>query len=332
MLAYVEHEIVINQLETMFLDNFLLTTLNFRIVEFDHLARINAHHVVMVAAISQLEHGVTAIEVMPLDQACSLKLRQHAIHGGQAHIFTRFHQRLVDIFRAHVPRLGIVEHLQNLDPRQGNLEPSFAKFVIFYHGLLSQWCRFAASFNTGMIGIQVAQDSGSHPPMQKTKLLLTSLSLTGLLALAGCSFPGVYKIDIQQGNVVTQDMIDQLRPGMTRRQVRFIMGNPLITDTFHRDRWDYLYSIQPGGGQRYQEHVSLVFDGNDQLIGLAGDFLPGVSRDQSILGEGSDTVTPTQATEPAATPGSLLEQIQREVDDVKSVPVPIPEPLDIDPQ
>lgn len=55
--------------------------------------------------------------------------------------------------------------------------------------------------------------------MQKTKLLLTSLSLTGLFALAGCSFPGVYKIDIQQGNVVTQDMIDQLRPGMTRRQV-----------------------------------------------------------------------------------------------------------------
>ena len=48
--------------------------------------------------------------------------------------------------------------------------------------------------------------------MQKTKLLLTSLSLTGLFALAGCSFPGVYKIDIQHGNVVTQDMIDQLRP------------------------------------------------------------------------------------------------------------------------
>ena len=99
--------------------------------------------------------------------------------------------------------------------------------------------------------------------MQKTKLLLTSLTLTGLLALAGCSFPGVYKIDIQQGNVVTQDMIDQLRPGMTRRQVRFIMGNPLLTDTFHANRWDYLYSIQPGGGERLQERVSVIFDGND---------------------------------------------------------------------
>ncbi|RMH84123.1 outer membrane protein assembly factor BamE [Pseudomonas sp. AOB-7] len=172
--------------------------------------------------------------------------------------------------------------------------------------------------------------------MQKTKLLLTSLSLTGLFALAGCSFPGVYKIDIQQGNVVTQDMIDQLRPGMTRRQVRFIMGNPLITDTFHADRWDYLYSIQPGGTQRLQERVSLVFDGNDQLVGLAGDFMPGVSRDQAILGEDSGVTTPQaqpqQQDETPPVPGSLLEQIQREVDQVETVPVPVPEPLDTDPQ
>ena len=120
--------------------------------------------------------------------------------------------------------------------------------------------------------------------MQNTKLMLASLTLVGLFALAGCSFPGVYKVDIQQGNVVTQDMIDQLRPGMTRQQVRFIMGNPLITDTFHPNRWDYLYSIQPGGSQRQQERVSLVFNANDQLAGLAGDFMPGVSRDEQILG------------------------------------------------
>lgn len=169
--------------------------------------------------------------------------------------------------------------------------------------------------------------------MQKTKLLLTSLTFTGLIALAGCSFPGVYKIDIQQGNVVTQDMIDQLRPGMTRSQVRFIMGNPLVTDTFHANRWDYLYSIQPGGGQRLQERVSVVFDGSDQLVGLSGDFMPGVSRDQEILGEdGTPTATPQPQTEEAPAPGSLLEQIQREVDSVETVPVPTPEPLETTPQ
>ncbi|MWV11698.1 outer membrane protein assembly factor BamE [Pseudomonas sp. R-28-1W-6] len=171
--------------------------------------------------------------------------------------------------------------------------------------------------------------------MQNTKLLLSSLTLVGLLALAGCSFPGVYKIDIQQGNVVTQDMIDQLKPGMTRRQVRFIMGNPLITDTFHASRWDYLYSIQPGGRQRYQERVSLMFGSDDQLIGLAGDFMPGVSRDQEILGEdGQSSVVsqPQQTTEEPTKPGSLLEQIQREVDAAEPVAVPIPEPLEATPQ
>nr|WP_298112239.1 outer membrane protein assembly factor BamE [uncultured Pseudomonas sp.] len=173
--------------------------------------------------------------------------------------------------------------------------------------------------------------------MQKTKLMLTSLTLSGLLALAGCSFPGVYKIDIQQGNVVTQDMIDQLRPGMSRSQVRFIMGNPLITDTFHADRWDYLYSIQPGGGQRLQERISMNFNEGDQLVGLSGDFMPGVSRDQAILGESGDSVITAPAQQPKAeekpaAPGSLLEQIQREVDSVETVPVPTPEPLETSPQ
>ena len=151
--------------------------------------------------------------------------------------------------------------------------------------------------------------------MQNTKLLLTSLTFVGLFALAGCSFPGVYKIDIQQGNVVTQDMIDQLKPGMTRRQVRFIMGNALISDTFHADRLDYLYSIQPGGGQRLQEHVSIFFNESDQLVGLSGDFMPGVSRDEAILGQPSsepgtspkaEAKAPTEP-EAAPAPGALLE-------------------------
>ncbi len=171
--------------------------------------------------------------------------------------------------------------------------------------------------------------------MQNTKLLLTSLTLVGLLALAGCSFPGVYKIDIQQGNVVTQDMIDQLRPGMTRRQVRFIMGNPLIQDTFHTNRWDYLYSLQPGGGERQQERISIFFNENDQLASLSGDFMPGVSRDQEILGNESGTTVsqpeqqqaqPVKQDKPAR-PGSLEDKIQRDVDTIEVMPVPVQEPL-----
>ena len=175
--------------------------------------------------------------------------------------------------------------------------------------------------------------------MQNTKHLLTSFTFVGLLALAGCSFPGVYKIDIQQGNVVTQDMINQLRPGMTRKQVRFIMGNPLLTDTFHADRWDYLYSLQPGGGERQQERISVIFNPNDQLVSLSGDFMPGVSRDEAILGKDSGTkvAAPVENVEKPkpekpVKPGSLLDQIQKDVDGVETVPVPTPTPLDTSPQ
>ncbi|MBS98724.1 MAG: hypothetical protein CMI01_08605 [Oceanospirillaceae bacterium] len=102
--------------------------------------------------------------------------------------------------------------------------------------------------------------------------VLISVALATLIS--GCSdFPGVYKIDIPQGNVVTQEMINQLRPGMTPNQVRYVMGTPLITDTFSPDRWDYLYSFKPGGEPRVQERVSLYFE-DDRLARITGDFRP----------------------------------------------------------
>jgi outer membrane protein assembly factor BamE len=117
------------------------------------------------------------------------------------------------------------------------------------------------------------------------------------------------------------------------------MGNPLLTDTFHADRWDYLYSLQPGGGERQQERVSVIFNSNDQLVSLSGDFMPGVSRDEAILGKdsGTNVTAPAENTEKPAPekpvkPGSLLDQIQKDVDGVETVPVPTPEPLDTTPQ
>ena len=113
------------------------------------------------------------------------------------------------------------------------------------------------------------------------------------------------------------------------------LGNALLTDTFHPDRWDYLYSLQPGGGERQQERISVFFNQNDQLVSLSGDFKPGVSRDEAILGKtgGTDvtepaTQAPAEKSEVPAKPGSLLDQIQKDVDGVETVPVPTPEPLD----
>ncbi|WP_163832330.1 outer membrane protein assembly factor BamE [Spartinivicinus ruber] len=118
--------------------------------------------------------------------------------------------------------------------------------------------------------------------MQKTIMrLIILLSLTSLSACSffsenerqTISFPGVHKIDVQQGNVVTQEMINQLRPGMTKRQVRYVMGTPLLVDTFQQERWDYIYSFQPGGKTRVQETVSLFFN-DGKLSHFTGDFRP----------------------------------------------------------
>ena len=111
--------------------------------------------------------------------------------------------------------------------------------------------------------------------MKKTyRLLFVILSL----ALTACStswnnLPGVYTLDIQQGNIINQKMVDQLKPKMTKRQVLYIMGSSMLVDVFHQERWDYLYSEQLDGEPRKQKRLSLFFNG-DILSSIQGDFRP----------------------------------------------------------
>jgi outer membrane protein assembly factor BamE len=109
------------------------------------------------------------------------------------------------------------------------------------------------------------------------KPLLYFTLLAGM-AVASCStvlnnLPGVYRVDVQQGNIVDQSMVDQLRPGMSKRQVLYIMGSPMLKESFRENRWEYLYSNQPGGEARQQKRLILIFDG-DNIVGLQGDFKP----------------------------------------------------------
>jgi outer membrane protein assembly factor BamE len=81
--------------------------------------------------------------------------------------------------------------------------------------------------------------------------------------LSACSngkIPGVYRIDVQQGNVLTSEMLEKVELGMDKRKVRFLLGTPLVTDAFHQDRWDYFYSYEPGSGRRVQQRVALFFE------------------------------------------------------------------------
>ncbi|MAX08812.1 MAG: hypothetical protein CMQ08_12665 [Gammaproteobacteria bacterium] len=124
------------------------------------------------------------------------------------------------------------------------------------------------------------------------QILVTSLCSTLLACnnIGSMDFPGVYKISIPQGNVITQEMVDQLRPGMSKRQVTFVMGTPLVRDPFHQDRWDYIYSFQPGGGERGQERLSVFFI-DDQLVGFEGDFIPSAVADATAVGSQEEETT-----------------------------------------
>ena len=98
---------------------------------------------------------------------------------------------------------------------------------------------------------------------------MTFFRLAGMAFLiaifSGCSsVPRIiseYKIDIQQGNVLTQEMVSQLKPGLTKDQVRFILGTPVLMDMFHANRWDYVYRFQKGGASTVEmRKFSTFFD------------------------------------------------------------------------
>ena len=101
--------------------------------------------------------------------------------------------------------------------------------------------------------------------------------------LGGCSFsqlnlpelkiPRVYKLSVQQGNVITQEMVDRLKPGMTRNQVEFVMGKPVLADPFEQDQWVYVYTLEVPDYFVQNFKMVLTFK-DDTLATITGDYLP----------------------------------------------------------
>jgi outer membrane protein assembly factor BamE len=122
-----------------------------------------------------------------------------------------------------------------------------------------------------------------------------------LVFLAGCgsTIPTVkpFKMDIQQGNVVTSKMLLQLRPGMTKSQVKFIMGSPLIVDSFHKNRWDYFYQLRQAGKIVEQRRVILDFE-NELLTKVRGDVVPQGTAGAATGSESSVSKTITVPPKP----------------------------------
>jgi outer membrane protein assembly factor BamE len=139
-----------------------------------------------------------------------------------------------------------------------------------------------------------ASDStGSRPPaMRFISRSLQLVSLFTLFLMTGCgswSNPidriSPHRIEIQQGNAITQDMLDKLKPGMTPSQVRFILGTPLVVDPFHKNRWDYVYRLVRGGKVAEQRRITVIFE-DDKLKALEGDVTAAGTKSAPVQAQG----------------------------------------------
>ena len=120
----------------------------------------------------------------------------------------------------------------------------------------------------------------------------TTTEASGVQRTENPRFLGIlspYRPDIPQGNFVSEEMMSQLKEGMTHDQVRFLMGTPLLTDMFHADRWDYVFRLQKGNGEVLSSRVSVFFK-DDRVARFEGGNLPS-EKDflNLILGESKET-------------------------------------------
>lgn len=132
--------------------------------------------------------------------------------------------------------------------------------------------------------------------MQKlTRIITLSVSIA---VISGCSYVGVYKRDIPQGNLVTEEMVDQLQPGMTQEQVTYVMGRPLLEAPFDARQWDYVFRLDKAYAGIEQRRVTLTFDDQGRLANIdqEGDLSEDIPLDvESDGGPATDTANPGEA-------------------------------------
>lgn len=147
------------------------------------------------------------------------------------------------------------------------------------------------------------------------RLLIVALAAA---AISGCGF---FRVEIQQGNYITADQVRKLEPGMNKREVRYIMGTPLIVDPFHaKSRWDYYYAFSPDLGSDFERRRVTLFFKDDALQRVSGD-TDDTELAEAYEGTGGTRVhTPTEAADEG-----FFEEILGHEEPPETQPVPADE-------
>ena len=151
-------------------------------------------------------------------------------------------------------------------------------------------------------------------------LLSLALFLTACTHEGTFKLPGVYRIDIQQGSIISREMLSRLKPGMDKNQVQFIMGTPPLVDPFHTNRWEYIYTFSKGGQQRKQRHITLHFE-DDKLAYIDGDVVPGLERPEELTTKPTRIVNvPIKKYKKRGVLGRLVDKLPFIGDDAEAEP------------
>jgi outer membrane protein assembly factor BamE len=143
-----------------------------------------------------------------------------------------------------------------------------------------------------------------------SKALFATAAAAMIVSVSACSSFGVYRLDVQQGNLVTQEQVAKVKPGMSRLDVRNLLGTPLLQDAFNGNRWDYAYSedrnterkLNPFGRSQQQFKVTVVFEA-EKVVRIDGDASPV----EILTGGGERRKTPNQLP-PNAPPDPRKQQ------------------------
>lgn len=282
-----------------------LAPLDLGVVELDHLPAVGADQMVMVATLVELEHRAVAFEVVTHQHPGLLELGQHAVDGGQTHVDALRQKGAVDVLGRKVASLAALEQGEDAQARLGRLEAD-ALEVVCRGGHGARALGMGGAGN----GLRYHNAATLEPliGIHMRRVPVPLLSVCFMLSACSMKLPGVddlpglrpYRINVQQGNALTQEMVAKLKPGMTRSQVRFVLGTPMVQDPFHAQRWDYVYFFTEGHKPTRSRRLTVVFE-DDKLLRLEGDVVgrPGGAGD-------TDLVSPVSVdAQPAAAPAGL---------------------------
>jgi len=293
----VEAQRVVRQFEAFVLGNRFLQVFNLGLIKLLDPATVQAHQVIVVLPLIELIHGFAALKMRATQEPGLLKLREHSVDRGQADIDVFAQSDAVDVFCRHVPMLSALEQLQNLQAWQGGFEACGFEVKHGRHGVaFGGWVEKrprrdpGLRYNAPIIALSqrwIDMDShtspskfGPRPFKGPVAVLLCAL----VLVLSACSYiddplsklvanVNPYRIELIQGNVVTQEQLQVIRPGMNKNQIKEVLGTPLIVSLFHGDRWDYAFTIRRHGQPIQQRRLSVFFE-NDAMTRYDADPLP----------------------------------------------------------